>query len=196
MFTGIITDIGTLKSIEGGSGRCLVVGTAYDTSALATGASIACDGVCLTVIGTGADSFTAEASPTTLSVTTLRDWLPGRRINLEHALKAGDELGGHLVTGHIDGVAVIEKREEEAGSRRYTLSCPADLARFIAAKGSVTLDGVSLTVTWAEGDRFGITLIPHTLSVTNWTEKREGDGVNLEVDVLARYVLRSLKSEA
>lgn len=216
MFTGIITDIGTLKSCEGEGGKRLVIGTAYDTATIAIGASIACNGICLTVTQKGEGWFTADASPTTLAVTTMGSWQPGERINLERALKMGDELGGHIVTGHVDGVAeIIEcspasssfQRKLESGeaevpafagtteARNYILSCPPDLACFIAAKGSVTLDGVSLTVTRAEENRFGVTLIPHTLEHTSWSGKHIGSKVNLEVDVLARYVVRNLQPE-
>ena len=214
MFTGIITDIGTLKSMEGEEGKRLVIGTAYDTATIAIGASIACNGVCLTVVEKGEGWFAADASPTTLTVTTMGSWQPGERINLERALKMGDELGGHIVSGHVDGVGIIldcsraarpappiergsglaKSPDFASSSIDYTLSCPSELAKFIAAKGSVTLDGVSLTVTWAEGERFGLTLIPHTLEQTNWGEKQAGDKVNLEVDVLARYAYGILKT--
>lgn len=194
MFTGIITDIGTLRSIEGDAGKRLTIETAYNIATIAIGASVACNGICLTVVERGLKTLSFDASPATLAVTTMKDWQPGQRINLERALKVGDELGGHIVTGHIDGVGVVEDIKEEAGSRHYILSCPPDLATFIAPKGSVTLDGVSLTVTWAEGHRFGLTLIPHTLAVTTWGNKRISDKVNLEVDILARFVHRNLSS--
>ncbi len=194
MFTGIITDIGNLLRIEGEQTRRLVIGTAYDTTAIKIGASIACNGVCLTVTERGEGWFAVDASPTTLAVTTMGRWTQGERINLERALRLTDELGGHMVSGHVDAIARIEEMSGEA-SRQYTLSCPSELAAFIAAKGSVTLDGVSLTVTWVKGSRFGLTLIPHTLAVTNWSDKRAGDTVNIEVDMLARYVARLQEKE-
>ncbi len=195
MFTGIITDQGALRSITGEAGKHLVIATCLDTSGIPLGASIACNGICLTVVETGADWFAVDASPTTLAVTTLGQWKAGDSINLERALKVGDELGGHIVTGHVDGMGEIEAVKGEAGAFHYVMSCPPELAAFIAPKGSVTLDGVSLTVTWVQGKCFGLTLIPHTLAVTNWGRKQVTDKVNLEVDVLARYAYRILKPE-
>lgn len=196
MFTGIITNIGILQNIKGEESKRLTIRCSYDTKSIAIGASIACNGICLTVTEKGSDWFAADASPTTLTITTMKCWQAGQRINLERAMKMGDELGGHIVTGHVDGIAVIEEKKEDAKSHHYTLSCPPEQAKFIAAKGSVTLDGVSLTVVWAEGNRFGLTLIPHTLEQTNWGEKQAGDMVNLEVDVLARYVLKAQEQAA
>ncbi len=187
MFTGIITDIGTLTSIEGGTGKRLVIGTRYDVATIEMGASIACNGICLTVVEKEKGWFAVDASSTTLAATTMQHWQAGERINLERALKMGDELGGHFVTGHVDGVAEIIEIQEEQGCRHYVIACPAELMRFIAPKGSVTLDGVSLTVNWTKAGHFGLTLIPHTLEVTNWQEKREHNRLNLEVDMLARY---------
>lgn len=195
MFTGIITDIGRVRSISGEAGKRLVITTRYDTANIPLGASIACNGICLTVVEIGADWFAVDASPTTIEVTTLGQWQAGDTINLERALKVGDELDGHIVTGHVDGVVEIIDCTRSSSSIAYTLSCPPALVPFIASKGSVTLDGVSLTVTWVEGQRFGLTLIPHTLAVTNWAERKAGDKVNLEVDVLARYAYRILKPE-
>lgn len=195
MFTGIITDQGIVRSITGDAGKRLVITTRYDTASISLGASIACNGICLTVVETGADWFAVDASPTTLDVTTLGLWRVGDALNLERALKVGDELGGHIVTGHVDGVSEIIDCTPAFSSITYTLSCPPEFAPFIAPKGSVTLDGVSLTVTWVQGQRFGLTLIPHTLAVTNWGALRPKDKVNLEVDVLARYAYRILKPE-
>lgn len=202
MFTGIITDVGTLMQCEGDAGRRLTIATAYDMAAVETGASIACNGICLTVTEKGPGWFAADVSPTTLAVTTLGAWQAGQRINLERALRLGDELGGHMVSGHVDGVATIiacapdtpvaSPPHEAAGAAHFTLACPPALAHCIAAKGSVTLDGISLTVTQVDGAHFGVTLIPHTLAVTAWGERQAGDRVNLEVDMLARYMERML----
>ena len=193
MFTGLISDIGRLVSSDGG---CLRIASSYDAADIAIGASIACDGCCLTatevVPGTNGQGaiFTVEASNETLAHTTLGSWEEGRRINLERALTLQDELGGHLVTGHVDAVAEIASREVDGESVRFGIEAPAELARFIASKGSVALDGISLTVNEVAGSRFGINMIPHTLVATSWGEKNKGDKVNLEVDLLARYVAR------
>ena len=161
------------------------------------GASIAHDGCCLTALEMRADGsgsiYELDVSNETLSKTTLGDWGPGRGVNLERSLKAGDELGGHIVMGHVDGVAVIRDIRDDGESRRFTFEAPAELARFIASKGSVALDGTSLTVNEVDGARFGINLIPHTLAVTTWGRKSIGDRVNLEIDPLARYVARLLE---
>jgi riboflavin synthase len=194
MFTGIITDIGELAEREGGR---FAIRCGYAPDSIAIGASIACDGACLTateVTRAGSGSlFKVDVSNETLSKTTLGDWLPGQRINLERALKAGDELGGHIVAGHVDGVARIVAIRPDGESRRLTLETPRDLARFIAPKGSVALDGISLTVNDVDQDRFGINVIPHTLTHTTWSAKKPGDRVNLEVDVFARYVARAME---
>ncbi len=194
MFTGIITDIGTVTQVSGDSEKRLVITTSYDTAGIDIGASIACNGTCLTVVEKGDDWFAVDASEHTLQHTTLGTWQPGTRVNLERALRAGDEMGGHLVTGHVDGLATVESRDANDQSVNFQLSCPAELAPFIASKGSVTLDGVSLTVTQVTGNSFGLTLIPHTLQVTIWGDRQPGDAVNLEVDVMARYVKRMMEA--
>jgi riboflavin synthase len=197
MFTGIITDIGDLTERAGGR---LTIRSSYAAKGIAIGASIACDGACLTVTtvtpaGSGS-LFTVDVSNETLSKTTLGDWRPGQRINLERSLKAGDELGGHIVSGHVDGVARISDIRPDGESRRFTVEVPPALARYIASKGSVALDGISLTVNDVDQSRFGINLIPHTLTHTTWSAKKPGDRVNLEIDVLARYVLRAMERKS
>lgn len=190
MFTGLISDIGTLRSLHQAGDLTARIGTGYDMSGVDIGASIACDGVCLTVTATGADWFDVTISGETLSKTTLGSWAPGHRINLERALRVGDELGGHIVSGHVDGTAAVLSVRDEGDSTRFTFRAPAALARFIAQKGSVALNGTSLTVNEVAGDTFGINMIPHTRSVTTWAGLRVGDHVNLEVDTMARYVAR------
>lgn len=197
MFTGIVTDIGRVRSMEpsaGGKDTRLVIETAYDTSGIAIGASISCAGCCLTAVETGPGWFAVEASQETLSCTTLGTWRPGTRINLERALKAGDELGGHVVSGHVDGLAWVTDIQTEGGSRRVTFDLARELGRLIAGKGSVTVDGVSLTVNEVVDrdnmTRFGVNLIPHTQSVTTLGSLAVGERVNVEVDMLARYVER------
>jgi riboflavin synthase len=194
MFTGIITGIGTVLAAEGGR---FTIRSDYPADSIALGASICHDGVCLTVTGIepeGAGSrYTLDVSNETLSLTTLGDGRTGRSINLERALKAGDELGGHIVSGHVDGVARIADIRADGESQRLTFEAPAALAPFIAAKGSVALDGTSLTVNEVDGARFGVNLIPHTLTVTTWGGKKPGDRVNIEIDPLARYVARLLE---
>ena len=192
MFTGIVTDIGTLREIRAGGDTTFIIGTKLDTSDLALGASVACAGVCLTVIERGADWFAVQASAETLARSTLKDWRVGTGINLERALKAGDELGGHLVSGHVDAVAEIVERRAEGDSQRFTFRVPDAFAAAIAPKGSVALDGVSLTVNEVQGNRFGVNLIPHTLAQTTFGAAKPGDRVNLEIDTLARYVARLL----
>jgi riboflavin synthase len=197
MFTGIITDVGKVRRVERRGDTHLVIATHYDVGAIDIGASIACSGVCLTVAEKGATGepwFAVTASTETLSKTTLGSWKAGDPVNLERPLKLGDELGGHIVAGHIDGVAEIVSVAPEGESRRVTFSAPPDLARFIAPKGSVALDGVSLTVNEVNGSTFGVNLIPHTLSVTTFGAARAGGKVNLEVDLMARYVARLIKS--
>jgi len=196
MFTGIVTDVGEVLGVAPrAAGVRLRIGTAYAVEGIALGASIACAGVCLTAVETGREAsgrgwFDVEASTETLAKTTLGGWRAGTRVNLERALRMGDELGGHLVTGHVDGVAQIVARDDEADMARLTFRAPAHLARFIAPKGSVALDGTSLTVNDVAGDTFSVMLIPHTLTVTTWGGRHEGDGANLEVDTMARYVAR------
>lgn len=190
MFTGIITDIGTVQSLEQRGDLRARIGTSYDTSGIEIGASIACNGVCLTVIALGDDTFDVEISAETVSKTNLDTWTQGQRINLERALRVGDELGGHIVSGHVDGVAEIVAMKDEGDSTRLTFRAPEALARYIAPKGSVALNGTSLTVNEVSGSEFGINVIPHTQEVTTWGAAKVGDRVNLEIDTLARYVAR------
>jgi riboflavin synthase len=193
MFTGIVTDVGTVRRIErGNGGATLTIATAYDTEIIPLGASIGCAGVCLTVVAKGAGAFTAEASIETLSCSTLDDWHEGRRINLEQAAKLGDELGGHLVLGHVDGVARVIERRPDGDSVRFSFEVPPELAGYIAPKGSVALDGVSLTVNEVEGAVFGVNIIPHTLSHTTFDGAQPGTRMNLEIDLIARYLGRLL----
>lgn len=190
MFTGIVTDIGTIREIRPGGDTTFVIGTGLDLKDLARGASIACAGVCLTAIDHGDDWFAVQASAETLSRSTLKDWRVGTRINLERALKAGDELGGHIVSGHVDAVAEIVERRRDGDSEHFGFRVPDAFARAVASKGSVALDGVSLTVNEVQGNRFGVNLIPHTLAHTTFAAAKVGDRVNFEVDMLARYVAR------
>ena len=190
MFTGIITDIGRVQGLTQRGDLRARIGTAYETSSIDIGASIACDGVCLTVVALGDDWFDVDVSAETLSKTNLGKWAEGSRINLERALKVGDELGGHIVSGHVDGLAEIVAIADEGDSTRVTLRAPRDLARFIAPKGSVALNGTSLTVNEVDGCDFGINFIPHTKQMTTWGDASVGDPVNLEIDTLARYVAR------
>jgi riboflavin synthase len=200
MFTGIVTDIGTISDVRPlPEGVRLRVETAYDPATIAIGASIACAGVCLTVVAlpeakSNARWFEVEAWEEALRLTTARDWSAGTRINLERALKIGDELGGHIVSGHVDGMATILDRKDEGDAVRFTLEAPAGLAKFIAPKGSVALDGTSLTVNKVDGARFDVLLIHHSLAVTTWGERRTGDRVNLEVDTMARYAARLMEA--
>jgi len=190
MFTGIITDIGALRDVEQRGDLRARIGCGYDTNTIDLGASIACDGVCLTVVALGDDWFDVDVSGETVSKTNLGTWAQGRRVNLERALKVGDELGGHIVSGHVDGLAEIVAMADEGDSTRVTLRAPEDLARFIASKGSVTLNGTSLTVNEVSGCDFGINFIPHTKQMTTWGDAAVGDMINLEIDTLARYVAR------
>lgn len=201
MFTGIITDIGTVLETEQRGDLRARIGTTYDVDGIDMGASIACDGVCLTVVAKGRDPqnwFDVDISAETVAKTNIgrNRWPNGARINLERALKVGDELGGHIVSGHVDGVAEIVNMQDEGDSTRLTFRAPADLARFIAPKGSVTLNGTSLTVNEVDGCTFGINLIPHTQTVTTWGGAKVGDMINLEIDTLARYVARLAEFEA
>ena len=190
MFTGIVTDIGTVREIRRGGDTTFVIETNVDLADLALGASIACAGVCLTAVDHGVNWFAVQASAETLSRSTLKDWQVGTRINLERALKAGDELGGHIVSGHVDAIAEIVERRREGDSERFSFRVPGEFARAVAPKGSVALDGVSLTVNEVQGNRFGVNLIPHTLAHTTFGAAQVGDRVNFEVDMLARYVAR------
>lgn len=195
MFTGIVTDIGTIRSSEQRGDLRLVIGCSYDMSTVATGASIACSGVCLTVVDKGADWFAVDASGETVSRTAPGMWATGRRLNLERALYLGDELGGHIVTGHVDSVGHVVSVTPEGDSHRVWISVPADIAPFIAPKGSVTVEGVSLTVNevvdQADGTaHFSLNIIPHTWEVTILGEMVAGRPVNIEIDVLARYLAR------
>ena len=194
MFTGIISDIGEVMERTGGQ---FAIRSVYAPASIAIGASICCDGVCLTATtvrpdGTGA-IFTVDVSNESQSKTTLEHWKPGRRVNLERSLRAGDELGGHVVSGHVDGLARIVDIRADGDSRRFTFEAPEHLAMFIAPKGSVALDGTSLTVNEVSGTRFGVNIIPHTLTVTTWGAKTAGETVNLEVDQFARYMARLLE---
>jgi riboflavin synthase len=192
MFTGIIAAIGELRAIRPGGDTTFTIGTKLDLGDLALGASVACSGVCLTVIERGDDWFAVQASAETLARATLKDWRVGTKINLERALKAGDELGGHLVSGHVDAMAEIVERRAEGDSQRFSFRVPDALAAAIASKGSVALDGVSLTVNEVQGNRFGVNIIPHTLAQTTFGAAKVGDHVNFEIDMLARYVARLL----
>ena len=191
MFTGIITDIGEIIGCErNGNDTRLRIRTNQPTDSIALGASIACNGICLTVTETGAGWFAVTASAETAAVTTLSGWDVGSKINLERALKMGDELGGHLVSGHVDGTATLESIEPAGESYKLTLSAPKALARYIARKGSVALDGISLTVNAVEGDRFTVNIIPHTWAQTGLQHCTQGSALNLEIDLMARYLER------
>lgn len=204
MFTGIITDIGTIRSVsrlkageakgEWGGDLRLEVICSYDTGGIEIGASISHAGACMTVIETGEDWFAVEVSDESLSKTTLGDWVVGTRINLERALTGKDEMGGHLVTGHVDGVGKLLNVEDVAGSHKLRFNAPADMAFGIAPKGSITIDGVSLTVNAVEGTEFEVNIIPHTWEVTTLGKLKSGDKVNLEIDLIARYVARYLEN--
>ena len=196
MFTGIVSDIGEVVAVRARAENLtrLKIACSYDRATIADGASISCSGVCLTVVGTGIDDgrtwFAADAAAETLAVTTAGQWRHGTRLNLERALKFGDEMGGHIVAGHVDGLAEILERQDLTDSARFTLRVPAALSRFIAPKGSVALDGVSLTVNDVAGDDFSVLIIPNTLSVTTFGAMRAGDKFNLEIDTMARYAAR------
>ncbi|MGH1465133.1 MAG: riboflavin synthase [Cognatishimia sp.] len=190
MFTGIITDIGEVRELEQRGDLRARIGTSYDTASIDMGASIASDGVCLTVIALGDDWYDVEISAETVSKSNLNSWTVGKRVNLERALKVGDELGGHIVSGHVDGVAEVVAMSDDGDSTRVTLRAPKELARFVAQKGSVTLNGTSLTVNDVDGCDFDINFIPHTKEMTTWGDVAVGHQVNLEIDTLARYVAR------
>lgn len=194
MFTGIVTDIGRIEAVTGlPEGKRFRIASDYDPQSIAIGASIACAGVCLTVVtlpdeGANARWFEVEAWEEALRLTNAGAWEPGTPINLERALKAGDEYGGHMVSGHVDAMATIAERREEGDAVRFIIRAPDALMKFIAPKGSVALDGTSLTVNGVEGDRFDVLLIRHSLAVTTWSDRQAGDAVNLEIDPIARYV--------
>jgi riboflavin synthase len=196
MFTGIITDIGTVRSVEERGDRRLVIGCGYDLSTVDLGASIACSGACLTVVDKGEDWFAVDVSQETQSRTTPSQWDEGARLNLERSLRVGDELGGHIVTGHVDAVATVVEAHADGGSTRLTLTAPASIGKSIAAKGSIALDGVSLTVNEVEDaadeTRFAVNLIPHTLEATTLDGIAAGRQLNVEIDILARYLERMM----
>ena len=192
MFTGIVTDIGTIIELEKRGDLRARVTTNYDMSTVAIGASIACDGICLTVIKTGSNWFDVEISAESVEKTHLKfgTWVIGASVNLERALRVGDELGGHIVSGHVDGVVEIVDMKDEGDSTRFVFLAPSDLQKFIAPKGSVALNGTSLTVNEVHSSKFGVNVIPHTKEVTTWGSSKIGDFLNLEIDTLARYVAR------
>ena len=198
MFTGLVSDIGVIVARDlSAQGARFTIRTAYEAASIKLGASICCDGCCLTatdvkLAGQGT-VFSVDVSNESLSKTTIGGWHPGASVNLERSLRAGDELGGHMVSGHVDGVARIVEVTDDGNSRRFTFEVPAALARYIAPKGSIALDGTSLTVNEVSGNRFGVNLIPHTLTVTTWGQKLVGQSVNLEIDVFARYVARLME---
>ncbi|WP_395697292.1 riboflavin synthase [Methylocella sp.] len=201
MFTGIVTDVGRVLSVEErGALRRMRVACAYAPDTIALGASIACSGPCLTVVARGPEGegawFEVDVGAETLDKTSAGAWREGTRLNLERALKIGDELGGHIVTGHVDAVARIEKVEPFDGMSRFSIRVPREFVRFVAPKGSVALDGTSLTVNDVDGEAFSVLLIPHTLKVTTWGERKEGDPLNFEVDLMARYAARLAQTPA
>lgn len=194
MFTGLITDVGRVRAVTSVGDRRIEIETSFPITEIELGASIACSGVCLTAIEFGDNWFAVEASEETTSKTTVGDWQAGDALNLERSLRIGDELGGHLVFGHVDGVAKIAERRTEGDSIRLSILAPDDLAPYIASKGSVALSGVSLTVNEVDGNRFGVNIIPHTADATTLGNLSAGDRVNLEIDMLARYVARQLEA--
>jgi riboflavin synthase len=197
MFTGIITDLGTVTSIEpagAGTDMRLAIATAWETADLAIGASVSCSGCCLTVVAVAEGRMEFQASRETLALTTLGTWRVGTRVNLERALRVGDELGGHIVSGHVDGLGQALSATPEGASTRWRFQAPESLARLIAPKGSIAVDGVSLTVNEVDAAGFGVNIIPHTASVTSFGALKPGDAVNLEIDMLARYVARLMES--
>jgi riboflavin synthase len=199
MFTGIITDLGRVRRLRRGAGPEggleLTIATTYDTGDIPLGASIACSGPCLTVVGIEPGAFAVQASAETLGCSTLGDWAEGTPVNLERALRFGDECGGHLVSGHVDGVARVVERRPEGDSVRFTIEAPTPLMRYIAPKGSVALDGISLTVNEVGGSRFGVNIIPYTLAHTSLGEAMPGQRLNFEIDTIARYVARLLGAD-
>jgi riboflavin synthase len=200
MFTGIVTNVGEVRSVKPRADNLhrITVACDYPRDGIVDGASIACSGVCLTVVGSGEEDgrawFAVDAADETLRVTTVGRWRHGQRVNLERALKLGDELGGHMVAGHVDGLAQVVAREDMTDMARFTLRAPPELSRFIAPKGSVALDGVSLTVNEVQDDTFSVLIIPHTLQITTFGALRTGDDVNLEIDTMARYAARLIET--
>ncbi|KAA5604140.1 riboflavin synthase [Roseospira marina] len=194
MFTGIITDLGRVRRLERSGDTRIEITTGYDTTTIAMGASIACNGCCLTVVETGPDWFAVQASGETLLKTTLGGWTEGKAVNLERALALGAELGGHIVSGHVDGIATVIERRSDGESTRFVFEVPETLKGYVAGKGSVALDGVSLTVNEVDDRRFGVNIIPHTTEVTTFGGLAVGDTVNFEIDMLARYVARLLET--
>jgi riboflavin synthase len=200
MFTGIVTALGEVRSVKPRADNLhrITIACDYPRAELIDGASIACSGVCMTMVGAGEEDgrawFAVDAAAETLALTTVGRWRHGSRVNLERPLKFGDELGGHLVAGHVDGLASVVARDDMTDMARFALRAPADLARFVAPKGSVTLDGVSLTINEVAGDTFSVLIIPHTLAVTTFGALRQGDDVNLEIDTMARYAARLMES--
>jgi len=200
MFTGIVSDLGEVRSVHPRADNLhrITISCRYAREGIALGASIACNGVCMTVVDTGEEGgrtwFAVDAAAETLRLTTVGRWKHGQRVNLERALKMGDELGGHLVSGHVDGLARVAAREDLTDMARFIFSAPHALSRFIAQKGSVALDGVSLTVNTVDGDDFSVLIIPHTLAVTTFGALRQGDDVNLEIDTMARYAARLIEA--
>ena len=192
MFTGIVTDVGRVRAIERKGDTRIEIETAYDMDDVDIGASIACSGPCLTVVEKGSGWFAVEASAETLDKTALGDWEVGTRINLERAMRIGDELGGHIVSGHVDAVATVVDMQPEGDSVRFTFEAPGDFAQYIAPKGSVCLDGVSLTVNEVQENQFGVNIISHTQSATSFGGRKVGDRINMEIDTIARYVARLL----
>ena len=192
VFTGIVTDLGTVRSLRDDGDRRLEIALARPAADLAMGASIACSGVCLTVVEHGDDWFAVTVSGETLSRTTIGDWREGTPVNLERSARLGDELGGHIVSGHVDGIGTLVSSAAEGASWRMVFAVPRPLHRFIAEKGSIAIDGVSLTVNEVDGDRFGVNIIPHTWTVTTLGRLPVGSKVNVEIDLLARYVARIL----
>ncbi len=201
MFTGIVSDLGEVRSVKPRADNLhrITIACRYPRSEIALGASSACNGVCLTVVDTGEEGgrswFAVDAAAETLALTTVGRWKHGQRVNLERALKMGDELGGHLVSGHVDGLARVAAREDLTDMARFQFTAPHALARFIAQKGSVALDGVSLTVNTVDGDAFSVLIIPHTLAVTTFGALRAGDEVNIEIDTMARYAARLMQAK-
>ena len=197
MFTGLVQDVGRVRSLDNdGDWRIVIETAALDLEEMSIGASIACSGCCLTVVEKGSGWFAVDVSAESLSKTVIKNWQEGMRVNLEPSLKLGDELGGHIVFGHVDGVAMLISIDVDGDSHRLKVKVPKELARFIAQKGSVVLDGISLTVNEVEGDLFGVNIISHTWEHTNLSDKRDGDMLNIEIDMLARYVARMLEVAA
>lgn len=190
MFTGLVTDKGKVRTVKGQHDLLIEMETAYDTASIPMGASVACSGVCLTVVAKSDGLLSFDVSQETIQKTNVGEWKVGQSINLERPLKIGDELGGHIVSGHVDGIIELLSQEDDGNSSRLEFSLPKELARFVAAKGSVTIEGVSLTVNGVGEDRFDVNIVPHTQKVTNLGEKQVGDHLNLEIDVLARYLGR------